>query len=106
MSTSYEKAGGAGVQRLANPHSERPTHEDGVSAHPLDNELVVYDARSAEAFVLNPTAARIWELCDGKHSIEAIAREIASDYALEYGRVLGDVHELVIELRHAGLLVA
>jgi PqqD family protein of HPr-rel-A system len=75
-----------------------------VSAHPLDNEIVLYDSRTGESFALNPTAGRIWSLCDGERTAEEIARAIASEYALPYRRALDDVRDLLEALREAGLI--
>ena len=43
----------------------RPTHDPAVAAYPVDDEVVLYDAKRGQAFVLNPTAARIWSMFDG-----------------------------------------
>lgn len=76
-----------------------------VTAYALDDELVLYSPADGQAYVLNHTAARVWRLLDGTRSAEAIAREIATAYGEPYEQVLADVHELVGQLRAAGLLV-
>lgn len=86
--------------------ADKPVPRPEVSAYPLDDELVVYDSASAEAYVLNQTAARIWTLCDGSRTAPAVARDIAATYSLDYQQALADVHEFVSNLRRAGLLAA
>jgi coenzyme PQQ synthesis protein D (PqqD) len=36
----------------------------------VDSEIVVYDTRTDVATRLNPTAALVWEFCDGERSVE------------------------------------
>jgi len=43
----------------------------------LKDELLVYDLTTNKAFCLNPTSAMIYQLCDGKHSVSDISREIS-----------------------------
>lgn len=45
----------------------------------MDGELVVYDTARAQANVLNPTAAVIWKLCDGKTSVNEIAQRASRE---------------------------
>jgi hypothetical protein len=80
-------------------------HPD-VTTHPLDDELVLYDARNGQAFVLNSTAARIWALCDGSRTTNTVARAIATDYGITNRRALTDVRELAAELCRADLLAS
>lgn len=77
-----------------------------VTTFELDDDLVLYDARGAEAHVLNATAARIWQLCDGTRTIASVAGELATTYALDQAEAQGDVEELVASLEAAGLLTA
>jgi|SRR5436853_1400103 hypothetical protein len=43
----------------------------------LSDELVLYDPESDRAYLLNRSAAAIWDLCDGTRSLEEIARELS-----------------------------
>jgi coenzyme PQQ synthesis protein D (PqqD) len=45
----------------------------------LRDELVVYDVERNEVHCLNGTAARVWELCDGTHTIAEIAQQLGTD---------------------------
>ncbi len=42
-----------------------PAPRRGVSAHSLDDELVLYHPDATGAYVLNATAGRIWKWFDG-----------------------------------------
>ncbi|NEQ76555.1 MAG: PqqD family protein [Okeania sp. SIO2C9] len=40
----------------------------------VGNEVIVYDQVNNSSHCLNPMAARVWELCDGQHSVKDIAQ--------------------------------
>jgi hypothetical protein len=42
----------------------------------LESELLIYDERRRLVHLLNSTARRIWQLCDGSNGIEQITREV------------------------------
>jgi pyrroloquinoline quinone biosynthesis protein D len=55
--------------------------------------------------VLNPTAARVLELCDGAHTVDEIVDALVQAYApAERARIARDVLELLGELRDRSLL--
>ncbi len=83
-----------------------PIAAPSVSSYPLDDELVLYRPSDGQAYVLNHTAARIWNLLDGTRTDATVARELADTYGEDYDAVLGDVRELVQHLRTVGLLAA
>src|SRR5262245_25440585 len=47
-----------------------------VYAEKLDNELCLYDWQRMEVHSLNPTAALVWERCDGQTSPAQIAERL------------------------------
>ena len=42
----------------------------------LGSELVTYDERHGLFHILNSTARRIWQLCDGSHGVDDIVGEL------------------------------
>jgi hypothetical protein len=42
----------------------------------LGSELVIYDERHGLFHILNSTARRIWQLCDGTHGVDEIVGEM------------------------------
>jgi Coenzyme PQQ synthesis protein D (PqqD) len=104
MNVSRDSGGGEDPRRLSPIEARVPMPHREVSAYSLDDELVVYDARGAQAYVLNITAAHIWSRCDGSRNVESVAQEIAEAYALSYQQALADVRELLHNLQQAGLL--
>lgn len=72
----------------------------------LGSELIVYDERTRQVHVLNPTARRIWQLCDGTHQIEDIVAEIARLFPqAPVDTVESDVRSTLDELDGQGVVV-
>ncbi len=44
----------------------------------LDGETLVYDVTRHRAYCLNRTAAEVWQLCDGRRDVAALARRLAA----------------------------
>lgn len=86
-------------------NSECPVTCPDVSTFPLDDELVLYDGRTGEAHILNRTGAYIWQRCDGTHTINQLAREVASVYRIPRRQALADTSELIVALDNADLVV-
>jgi len=57
------------------------------------------------AYVLNPTAARIWSRLDGETSVAEIAASIAEEYDVDRSDAERDAAALVASLEAAGLVV-
>jgi hypothetical protein len=43
-----------------------------------ENELLIYNLSTNNAYCLNETSALVWELCDGKRTVEDIINEMSS----------------------------
>ena len=68
---------------------------------------VLYDAKGRKVFVLNPTAAYVWNCCDGEHDVDAMIDELAKaleEKAPSRTRLKGDVEKALAEFRTMGLL--
>lgn len=55
-------------------------------------------------YELNPVAQHIFQLCDGRHTIEAIARAMKEAYGISHSLALNDVRTQVFRLMSAGLV--
>lgn len=78
-------------------HQDRPkARAEGLLSERVDGDLVIYDAASKTAHSLSPTAASVWDHCDGRSS--------QADIAVRLELPLELVEESVDELRAADLL--
>lgn len=82
-----------------------PVPRADLSVFPLDDDLVVYDPKSGQSFVLNQTGSTIWSLCDGERSHLKIAEELSAHFSISFEQALADVRDLLDELQDADLLV-
>jgi hypothetical protein len=68
----------------------------------VGDELVVYDQTNHSAHRLNQPAARVWRLCDGRQSIDDLARRLGEESQHPVDRRYVEI--AVDELCQAGLL--
>jgi hypothetical protein len=62
---------------------------EGFVIQKLADEVLVYELESHRAHCLNPTAAAIWELCDGRTSVSEMASRLrASGHAMVDGEMV------------------
>ena len=87
---------------LAAPAS--PARARHVTARVVDGELVLYDAKRQRVHVLNPTAAFVWSLCDGKHDEATIIASLAERYPDSRQAIEEDVPGILELVRSEGLL--
>jgi hypothetical protein len=93
------------------------THRDDVSPaeHPVrrnpdvtleraGKEAILYDRGRRQAHVVNESAARLFELCDGDVSLLTLTAAFAAAYALPEEEVGGDVRAIVGTFRELGVL--
>ncbi|HZQ10200.1 MAG TPA: PqqD family protein [Anaerolineae bacterium] len=75
-----------------------------VAVELLGDELCIYNWASKEVHALNPIAARVWQLCDGKHSPSDLAEVLRSEFNAPNAEAL--VALTLQELDKAHLLAA
>lgn len=60
----------------------RKLQGDRITIRKIEAEVLVYDERTHQAWCLNPSSACIWQLCDGRNTVEdivaAATRELGS----------------------------
>lgn len=81
------------------PH---PKKADNLYTETLDQELCVYDWQQQQLHALNPTAALVWDQCDGQTSPAAMATRLETE--LNVSNAEGLVAMSLNRLGQAGLL--
>ncbi|MFZ1883838.1 MAG: PqqD family protein [Rhodoplanes sp.] len=82
-----------------------PTPAADVAAEVVEGEVLLYHPQETRAVYLNPTAAVIWGLCDGKRSAREIIRVIGESYPDAVTTLTEDVLVTLRELQANGVLV-
>ena len=75
----------------------------------IDGEAVIVSladqkGHSEELCLLNETATRIWELIDGKSTIEAIVKQVAEEYDVDAQTMQSQVGRFLITLAKSELI--
>lgn len=83
---------------LAPSSRSRPRRRADIVLQDVGGEAILIDPRTDEAHVLNGSAARLWQMCDGERSMDELAAEFGAIYDLTAADVLEDVREVVDEL--------
>jgi hypothetical protein len=60
-----------------------PKQSQTVHVETLDKELSVYDWQRSQMHSLNPTAAAVWRMCDGKTSPDQMAAQLSDKLTAE-----------------------
>jgi hypothetical protein len=87
------------------PGGEPLRHDDSVVVEQVEDELCLYRPQSSDVAVLNPTAADIWALVDGKSSARQIATQLARTYAQCADGIAVEVESVLSDLAERGFLV-
>ncbi len=82
-------------------------NESTIAWRKIDNEAVVIflEGESEQLTVFNETAARIWELINGKNSIKHLAEIIASEYDVSFKEAMDEIVEFVKNLSKKKALI-
>jgi hypothetical protein len=70
----------------------------------IQGQAVIVALDSQETLVLNETASRIWELCDGTRRIDEIASILAQEFTTTTEAALCDSRLFLEEARAKGIL--
>ena len=81
-----------------------PVRKNGVLLHKGGSCSVLSDA-GRDVMRLNPMAARIWELCDGRNSPEGMVKALTGDYDVSPGVCFNDVVIALRTFKRQGLVI-
>jgi hypothetical protein len=83
----------------------RPKGRSDVVRQGAEGETLLYDPIADAVHVVNPTAATVWELCDGTHTGDELVTEVRRRFATTGSHdVTADVFQLLDLFEREGLL--
>ena len=86
------------------PEDYIPKRRPDLNVRQLDGETVALDRRNGLIHQFNQTASHIWELCDGKTSIEQIAVNFSETFDVDSSVATKDVTAVVKQFKNLDLL--
>lgn len=84
--------------------STPPTPSPEVTLQRVGSEAILHDRRNGRAHVINESAARLWDLCDGQATLEQIVGAFAAAYQLAPADVHDDVVYILTKFRELRVL--
>ena len=82
-----------------------PRRRPGVSLVSLDANVALYDDVGQVLILLNPSAAAVWDGCDGMGTLGELVGRLAEAHGEDIAVVGRDVRQTVRKLSELGLLV-
>jgi hypothetical protein len=82
-----------------------PQRSPTVVSRLLDQEMVLVHPVQGKVRVLNPVGARVWELIDGRRTLNEIIQVIAAEYQVDAARVEVEVPAFCQDLTQYGVLL-
>lgn len=71
----------------------------------MDGEMLLYNPENATTLHLNAPSIIVWELCDGKRSVEQIIATVKEAYPEQAGQIADDIINVVEDLSDRQVLV-
>ena len=81
-----------------------PTPSKDVSLQRVGPEAILHDRRNGRAHVINESAAQIWDLCDGRNTLDQIVSAFAAAYELPASDVREDVQHILTKFHDLRVL--
>jgi hypothetical protein len=90
-------------ERMMN--STKPSRRPDIVVQDSGDETLLYSAEAEAIHVLNPTARRIWDLCDGQHTLAHIEQILRASFFIPADRdVAADIEQTLTLFAEKGLL--
>jgi hypothetical protein len=83
---------------------ERYPSRRHVAWRVLDTEAIVVDPKAGVLYPLNGVATRIWQLCDGEHSVQDIVERLAAEFEAPRSTIAADALQFLEALGAANLI--
>lgn len=86
------------------PSPEQYPRRRTVPWRVLAEEALVVDPKKGYLYPLNRVAARIWQLCDGAHTVETIIGRLVEEFDAEPVTIRQDAVDFLDRLTESGLV--
>jgi coenzyme PQQ biosynthesis protein PqqD len=83
----------------------RPRRNPQVLAQQGEKDLVLLYPQSGNYYTLDEVGSHVWSLCDGTHTVAAMAARIGEEFEAPVEEIEQDVRELLIDLADEHLVI-
>ena len=84
---------------------DKPSKREDVVFRKIGDETVLYNTETRLVHILNSTAERVWQLCDGRHDIAQIEEGLGQEFIIEDEvPVRKDIESILTEFKKSKLL--
>jgi pyrroloquinoline quinone biosynthesis protein D len=83
----------------------RPIRRGNVIKQATADTLVLVNMDDGQCYGLNEVGGRLWELCDGTHSLPDIIAILSHEYEAPESAIAADIVEILEELASEKLVV-
>jgi Coenzyme PQQ synthesis protein D (PqqD) len=82
----------------------RPVHHPQAISRLIDDQTLILKLDTGRAGLLNKVGSRVWELMDGRRSLDEIVEMVGQAYDVDRLRIEGDVTAFVQALLERDML--
>ena len=83
----------------------RPRRKDRVLVQRAAGQWILLNVENGQYYALDEVSGRVWDLCDGSHSVSAMVATICQEYDAPAGDVEEDVLAFLGEMAEEELVV-
>src|SRR5579862_8152061 len=83
----------------------QPQRKGQVICQKASNEYLLFNMQDGNYYSLNEVGQRIWELCDGTHTVAQVVDALATEFDAPRDLLANDVVELLEHLQNEKLIV-
>jgi pyrroloquinoline quinone biosynthesis protein D len=89
---------------LTVPVGYRPEKAADVLELDMEDGFILFNHDSSLVHHLNPSAAIIWQLCDGSATISELAADVSAEFHVDEGETVKQLVSVIAELDALGLV--
>ncbi|MEA2561562.1 MAG: hypothetical protein QOH06_3066 [Acidobacteriota bacterium] len=83
----------------------RPRRRDRVLVQRAADQWILLDVENGQYYALDEVSGRVWDLCDGSHSVSAMVAALCQEYEAPAESVEEDVLAFLGEMAEERLVV-
>jgi len=85
------------------PISQCPRRLEELEAH-AHGDGALLQPHDANPVAMNPTAAALWELCDGQTTVDEMVIAVCRLFSVNEAQAITDVQSALVEMQTRGLI--